>query len=245
MWGLIYKDLCICKKTILIAVAATLILPTIFLIVIPLIAYTPEEEAISDMIMVSSLIGSFLFYICWIDMTTAFISADERKLWSGFVSSSSVNAKGHVQSKYCEGIIVLVFLFNFCYIFLNIADVIIYQKFNFSETASVINQAFLMAWLLMAIWAIEMPFTFYFGSKYGNYIKLCLLAIVMIIIFIIILYGSKELSFDKLWEIVMSEEPSMKMQIFSAAFPFAASALYYISYRISCKIYLKGAEKFE
>ncbi len=241
MWGLIYKDIIVHKKTLLISLAGTLVLAFLFSMPVFITGEPLDETMVSTL----SLLVAFAFFVCWLDIPTVFISGDERAKWSDFSASSAAMVKGQVGSKYCEGIIVLVFIVNLAYCALQIPDLVLYKMWGISGMSSSVSFAIIFAFMLMAVWSVEMPFTIYFGSKYGGYVKMVLFGILFLIIMIYGLYGNINISFDKIWEILFAEEPGVGYMAFMAFFPIFSGVLYFLSYKLSCKLYLKGAERFE
>jgi hypothetical protein len=55
------------------------------------------------------------------------------------------------------------------------------------------------------------------------------------------LYGSTDTFFGKLEKLINSQNSTLMLS-FNALFPYTACILYLLSYKISCKLYLKGAE---
>ncbi len=245
MWGLIYKDLCANKKPLLISLFGTLffaVIMTLFMVV-----GTDGCNDEEDIIVISIIAGMecLFIYLCWIDTAASFIAVDERKEWVNFAVSSPASIKGQVQSKYAEGIITIIFVVNIEHFILLVADMVFYKANGGIELNAIsnINAVILFAWMLLILWAVEIPFLIYFGKKHGGYIKLGLLMAVFTALVINLLYGSGNISFDKFFRMIFSHEIRRKMQIFVAVLPCAASLLYYLSYRLSCRLYLKGVEK--
>ena len=108
-------------------------------------------------------------------------------------------------------------------------------------TAS-LNAALLIVFVFLLVWAVEIPFTVYFGSKNGGMIKMIMFYIIILGILIYGLYGKRELSFDGLFRLLLSDAISIGAYVLMTAFEIGAAVLYLLSYRISCRLYLKGAE---
>jgi hypothetical protein len=95
--------------------------------------------------------------------------------------------------------------------------------------------------ILIVIWAFEIPFAVFFGSKYGGYVKMAIFLAFFAAVIIYTLYGSTDTFFGKLEKLINSQNSTLMLS-FNALFPYTACILYLLSYKISCKLYLKGAE---
>lgn len=243
MWGLIYKDIIVNKKTLLLSAIGTVVLFALFSVTI----FVMEDgndvtESVSSIIALMITVCSFA---CWIDIPSTLIKGDEKGHWSAFVSSSESNVQGQLQSKYVLPFIILVLVVNFLYFALMIDDMILYSATGYSGMSSTIGIAVFFASVLMLLWAVEIPFAIYFGSKTGGIVKLIVVFTITLGFLINGLYGKETLSFDKLYDLLFAEKTDAVTLFVLSAIQIGAAVLYYLSYRLSCKLYLKGAENFE
>jgi hypothetical protein len=181
--------------------------------------------------------GYLCIFLSWIDIVTTFIAVDERTVWVNFVSSS-VTPKVQIQSKYCEGIIAAIFICSWCFIADSISVAIV------PENSSLCSMIMISMSILIVIWAFEIPFTVFFGSKYGGYVKMAIFLAFFAAVIIYTLYGSTDTFFSKFEKLINSQNSTFMLS-FNALFPYTACILYLLSYKISCKLYLKGAENHE
>lgn len=185
-----------------------------------------------------------LSYVCifaiWIDMLLSIIKNDEKSLWINYTISLPATVKGQVQSKYCEGLIISSVYFNWCFTITELSIII-----NNADNSN-INIIVAFMCMLLFIYAIEIPFSFKFGAKYGNDIKFIFGMILIIAFLIFMLYGKDTKStLFKLWEMLLNNDYSDNIIFINSLFPYTVGILYYVSYKISCKIYLKVVERFE
>lgn len=240
MWGLIYKDIIMNKKTLIIPAVAS---AALFMIMTGALFFANDssDEYIETTAQFISLLATICVFLPWLDLPTMLIKNDERKAWCGFVSASPVTAKGQVASKYALCFIILVITVNILYFFLQIGDIILYSISGKTAMASAVNIAVSFAFAIMFIWAVEIPFTVYFGSKTGGAVKMLIFLAVFLGFIIYGLYGKTKLSFDGLWEMLFSDD--IKIYAFMIGSEIIFAAAYLLSYLLSCRLYLKGAEK--
>ena len=107
----------------------------------------------------------------------------------------------------------------------------------------------LMLFVQMFLRSLDMPFLVRFGSKYGKYVLILTYILAAIVIMITILYVP---AFENIIEVIwdwcsrlMNGELEEEAQFIVSAFPVAAIAAYLISYRISCRLWLKGVANYE
>lgn len=242
MWGLIYKDIAASKKTLLLSFIGMAVLTALFSVSILVI-----DDAESEIKNVSEIISLLIIccaFLCWIDIPTTLIRNDEFGHWKKFVSSSQASVEGEIQSKYVFPFIILVAVVNYLYFVLQIDDMIFYSVIGMTGMAGMISIAILAASLIMIVWSVEIPFLVYFGSRTGGYVKLIFTGVVVLGIIIYGLYGKTEISFDKLYGFLLSQNSESRVLAKMLAFQAISAAMYYFSYKLSCFLYRRGADDF-
>lgn len=243
MWGLIYKDIITNKKALLFSLFAMLV--TFVLFSLPLFIIEDAEDNIDGVSQMIALLISVCSFLFLLDIPTTLIKSDESARWSAFVAASESTVKGQMQSKYVLSFITLVFTVNFLYFALFIDDMILYSAAGVTGMTALTNITILAAFLILMYWAVEIPFTVYFGSKTGGMIKTVFFSLITLGIIIYGLYGKEKISFEKLFDIIFAEVTDKVTLLILFAIEIGAAVMYYLSYRLSCKLYLKGAENFE
>ena len=94
--------------------------------------------------------------------------------------------------------------------------------------------------------AFETPFIIRFGSKKGNIIRMVFMGTIVLIILTYALFGDLSIfgsveDLIKWFQDTFSENIPMFLRISPAVILF----LYWISYKISCFLYLKGGESYD
>lgn len=238
MGGLIYKDFLTNKKSIFITLGSVLYCG--IMLILPNLSENVEE----DMGAFMSLYGILMFFAVFF-ITGAFegnmFKNDESKRWSYFITSTPM-LKKYIEAKYW-----FIMIIALATVFISA----IFDALNCILFDSVSLQIVLMIFFYVQIFlkAIEIPFYVRFGTTMGGYYKVGVLVLVVLVAGIYALFGdlSHFGSMDAFYDWVLdalSGEVKM-IEVFMAVMPFVSAGMYYLSYKLSCKLYLKGAENFE
>ena len=107
----------------------------------------------------------------------------------------------------------------------------------------------LMLFVQMFLRSFDLPFLVRFGTKYGKYVLILFLILAAITLMIALLYVP---DFDKVIRMIgdwfsrlMNGELEEEALFIISAFPPVSIAAYLISYRISCRLWLKGVANYE
>ena len=240
MAGLLYRDLVLNKKNLLsialgeIGISILMFFPLIF------------EDGYAETSFVSALLSVFVFIMAFLVlglMTASIFETDESKKWAYFITSTPLTDVSQIRGKYLFTLLLYVALFVWCY-FLSVLSAVLGGAAN-----SMV--ACLMMFIMLAANAIEFPFLVRFGSKAGSHIKTAVILIAMIIAFEYIFFGDLSIfgSPEKILELFEKLSDTSLMSDISltvlAVFPYFSAGLYFLSYKLSCKLYLKGAEEYE
>ena len=107
----------------------------------------------------------------------------------------------------------------------------------------------LMLFVQIFLRSIDIPFNVRFGAKNVKYVFMIVLIAALLALAIFILYSpaSDNLSsiFSNMILKLLNGELAEQTTLCISAFPFVSIGAYYLSYRISCKLRLKGAVNYE
>lgn len=240
MKGLLYKDL-IVQKVNLICIGIV-----IFLLPMPLWIMANDEyqdEGLAAMLMCSGTYCIIFFIIGMFQ--SAMFEHDETKKWSGYITSSPIATEGQVASKYLMSLIISIIALFWCYIVGIICETI------FEGMTSPFSLCVGLFYFQLFMRAVEFPFVARFGCKSGAAIKGAVFVLIILAAAVYGLFG--DISFigsfdsvmDKLISILSGDGISSYAMLILSLLPFICIALYYASYRISCRLYLKGIESYE
>lgn len=240
MLGFIYKDLCLLKKELLFN-TITIVL---FIIAATCVPYAGFQELTElgfhvmapAYLLVSIVFGTFAY-------TIKLIELDERKRWSSFVISGPMGYKQLILSKYfltmsLSWIPVVVHTLG------EVIGLLIPNTISGLTGITVTGFYFIILYC-----ALEFPFQFRYGSKNGVKYKVGLFLLLFYLGMIYLLFGppidSNEI-IDYLFKLAKGEVQLPEwMQYTGVILPYVAMGAYYISYKISCRVYLKGVEQYE
>lgn len=242
MAGLLYRELVLNKKNLFgmavseMAVSLLMFMPLIF----------KDDSLGLEPSTVTALLSVFVFIMGFLVlgmMTAAIFEADESKKWAYFITSTPLTDVSQIKEKYLFTLLLYITLLVWC-------DIMSAFLAALGGSANVMI-AFEMMCIMLLTNALEFPFIVRFGSKAGSHIKTALMLILMVIAFEYIFFGDLSIfgSFDKFFEFFerLSDTSLMSdiVLVLFAVFPYISIGLYYLSYKISCKLYLKGAEEYE
>lgn len=239
MAGLLYKELIINKKNLIIYGAAVLWLSVgLFTL---LIGNDAESE---QALMVLPLFYFLIFYVGMFQLTI--FEPDETKRWAHFIISAPEAASGQIYSKYMFGFLTSLAALIWCRLLDSLASFLTGYIMSVSTLTAVV-----FFFVQIFLRSIEYPFIVRFGSKIGSTYKMAVFLIVVFIIFVYLLFGdlsmfgSSEKIYGMIFGMLSGEAFSGNTLLILSLFPFLIIAAYYLSYRISSKLYVKGAESLE
>ena len=247
MSGLIYKE---CKQNRFFLIA-TIVLP-LFVFFLPLVILRNNDSLFmtaSMLITESGQTAKILFiivgYLIAGAMQISTYMGDDSKRWGYFIASSPEGAKGYIYTKYML-ILGMCMLFVFS---LEMSDILYGTFFSRVTKQPYISMSTLfiaLFYLQLLLRAIDMPFIVRFGMKQGYIIKLILLlAELLIIIAVFAASPSVMLAFGELLENLINNENGDGMLVVSAVFPYVSIGIFVLSYKISCKLYMRGVEHYD
>lgn len=250
MFGLIYKDILTKRKSfilfaVMLVVSAALILSFPLVFAINADGGITAENSLEEHIKM--VMGIYLMlYIVADSVSGMLFGHDENTAWSSYVISSPIGARGQIKEKYILILLLFGIVTHHCIILESILAIM-----TGSESGSISSLFIILFYLFLLMRAAVLPFTVRFGSRYGNNISSFILLVIIFCIGVYFLFGdissfgSVDDFFKKLADIIAGNTQSDLLIISSSLLPVISIAAYYISYRISCKLYCKGAENYE
>ena len=251
MRGLIYKDLYLIKSKVIAGSLSILVIIISMYVVYATVSgkvlFPTEMAAVITDLMIVMYIGVLSYgYI---------IKADTKKQWGFYGMALPGSAKLIVGAKYMT--VFIMYLISYIICVLN--DLMIGLFFGKAVDMSLLVLMFTL--LQMFLNAIEMPLAFRFGTDKAAGIRIFITIVIVLIISIYLLFGNIEwlMAEDGLIKIIIrlfsdnadSVTMSYELQQFikrltymnyieMAVFTHLMVFAYYISYRISCKVFRKG-----
>ncbi len=236
MFGLIYKELITHKKQLL-AITPVLVFFLGWTIVPPAVTSDLNEWELDLALTFSSIVIMLTIGM----FESGIVEADEVKKWQEFIVSAPYGIRRQIGAKYVFNAAFSCVIANVLTLFFSVAAAINDTDVNIAEAL-----LFQFLWLQLLIRALEMPFLFRFGSKQGNIFRMVLIGALTIGIIIYGLFGDLSvLGSLKSFLQWMKDFLTDKSSYFLYLTPLVTWIIYFLSYEISCKLYLKGGEYYD
>lgn len=249
--GMLYKELAQ-NRLMLILTAAVPVLLTAFPFCFTAIGVIASSQTVEDMFEMATnnimrgimlVIGFFIVS----GMMSEIFKGDDKKLWAYFAVSSPKGVKGYMYSKY-----ILTFMMNFLYMVSWVLADNLLSTVNYFVTGveleSAMSSFYLIGvFLLMMISAIDIPFTVRYGSKRGSLVKMTVmltLCTAAVAVFSLLPYGAREKLLDAAYAVLNGEANGILTLVLSL-YPYIAFGAFLYSYKISCRLFLKGADGYD
>ena len=249
MLGLIYKDFLVIRKQAIsllsgVVVSILLFLPwTSILEKHDMLVGAFNGETMAFAVMPLTVYGSI--YGVMSQLQDHLFEIDEKKVYSAFVISTPVTKKGQVLSKYYE----VLFLYFVVVMWGMVCDLI--SSCVLGTVGSAMSIYVSLFFLFIFLRAIEIPFYVRYGVKHGSTIKVIMLLVISIIALVYLMFGKlPDMGSDSVFDRIVTwllDEKNLSTASFGAIslFPYVSMGAYYLSYRISLKLYQKGVESYD
>ncbi|MCR5600788.1 MAG: ABC-2 transporter permease [Ruminococcus sp.] len=244
MTGLLYNELKLNWKKLLGFFPVVIAYPVMIVIVM----LTTKDDILDDSgtgldyLMLG--LGAFIAFLIGGAFEDSLFKEGERKKWAYFVTSTPTGVKGQMGAKY-----LLTMIFSMLTVtVLVLCNGLAMESDMEVHDFSVIYVLFFYVQLLMR--AVEYPLMTRFGSKTGKDVKILLIGVISLILFIYALFGdTSEFSdmsnfWEKLFKIFGDPEKTKKIMLWFSIGAVAILPIYYLSYRLAVKWYLKGVEHY-
>ena len=252
MIGLIRKDFYLNRKIIFAFLTMCLIYAVIMTIASIFIRTQITESPIN--VQFFSVINTAMFFLCAMSVQSIMAQADMGRKTRYYFCASPVGIKGFVASKYYACFLINFFVFLYCELY----DLLLSAIYGTLLNNSLLHVALLFA--AMTLQSITLPFFIGFG-KHGQHFQTAIILILCICGAIYALFGdiSPFMKKDGILSILRNvlehtDTESIMTWILGAAYPLLVGVfltphlmilLIYVSYRISCALFRRGAMTYE
>lgn len=249
--GMLYKELAQ-NRLMLILTAAVPLLLTAFPFCFTAIGVIAGSQTVGDMFEMATngfmrglMLAMGIFIVSGI-MSEVF-KGDEKKLWAYFVVSTPKGVSGFMYNKY-----IVTLMMNLIYMTSGIFADNLLATVNYfvtgKELASGMGSFYLAGvFLLMTISALDIPFTVRYGMKKGSLVKttvmlsLCAAATA---VFSFLPDGAREKIMDAAAAVLDGNANGILPLVLSFC-PYIAFGAFLFSYKVSCKLFMKGAGEYD
>lgn len=241
MSGLIYRNIYLHRFPLIFIGIFSVLMSVLWIWLVCTSADAAKEDPITAMftVFVGFIIFGLLFFLSNIMNSTIF-QADEKGVCCSFAFSTPLGGRGFIESKYYTVLIINVAVLAYCFLIDQVTTAI-------GSAAVSLGLPLVLIFSLETLMnAVTMPFMVRFGGDKGANISISSVMVLFAIIFVYFLFG--DISF------LMSDEPFADFMnwimggdamLWVGLFPYISVASYYISFRISAKLYQKGAASYE
>lgn len=247
MTGLVYKE---CKQNRWFLLAMVVLPFLVFFL--PVLFFNEHFDFAPAFTFLSTENGKtiqvmFLLvgYVIAGDLQARTYMGDDSKKWGYFIASSPEGIKGYMYSKYAL-ILSMCGMFAFLTGFADSLYGAVACQVTHQEYGSMTSLIMVMFYVQLFVRAIDMPFIIRFGMKQGSIIKMIMFVCVILVFAIVfVIAPDMVIALGESVGRVMNESNGNGMLVITGVFPYAAIALYVLSYKISCKLYMKGVEHYD
>lgn len=238
MTGLVYKEY---KQNKPLLISTALIPFAVYLVPFFLMSGAAETARRENHQILFTL-AAFGGYIALALIQSLIFRGDDTKKWGYFIASNPEGIKGYLYTKYMM-VLGMGLFFSFFMAVAGMVSGAIYESV-YHETVLSINSPYMILFLVQLLFAaIDIPFIVRFGVKMGSIIKtIVIISFVFIFIAAFVISPAAVVNtFDFIGKIFSGENSGL---IFTSIFPYLSFVLFYLSYKISCRIYMKGVENY-
>lgn len=199
------------------------------------------EQLISGIQLISLLV----VYLASGFMQGMIFRSDNRQIYSEFIASTPDGIKGYMRIKYELTFMMIMLMLISC----NVSDSLLalISQVMTGKCYSCAGAVMILFYAQLLLRSLEIPFTVRFGIKQGSIIKSIIMIILMLILTVVVLAdpaGIMTHIADCIAgndEAIMTSTPKLLMGIF----PVISFMSFCLSYKVSCRSYMKGAQRNE
>ncbi len=249
MYGFLYRNFRVMRQMLI--VFGFVILFAVFMPIFQALVWKAEELNNTMAYHMPCMLTYFMLMMLSYFMNDELHKADEKRLPVYFAIASPAGVNGYVKSKYLCTLLLPFIAMNICLLTDLTAAAILDLRQDVTQVTSFMGIYTGLFMMIILLSAIELPFMVRFGVKKGGNVK----AVIFLGIFAaagiyflfgdISMFGSMEDIIQFLIDVLNGKRGGTTMLAISALLPLVTLALYYLSYLLSCKLYLKGVEQLE
>lgn len=180
------------------------------------------------------------------NLVSGVFSGDDNKLWAVFTASTPNGINRFMYNKY-----VLCFALTGFYMVMSIFGENLYDTISFlvtgNESTGISSIFVVIFFALLFINAVDIPFMVRFGQKKGSIIKITLMLAISTVA--VIIWGNLPYeyqdSFMKAITALWNGETDSAVMLIAGVSPVICLAVYPLSYKISCKLFIKGVNGYD
>ena len=187
-------------------------------------------------------------YICMRLLSSSAFSADEFRSKSFLMASVPDGTARQMYGKYA--IVFMAYaLFFVSAVFSDSFIACVVFCFTGKTPPNMLDLFTLMLFVQIFLRSFDIPFNVRFGTRNGKYVRIIFFIAAALTLVMLMLYSTDFAHFYKTFveiaQKLLNGELEEETTFCISAFPVTAIGAYYLSYRLSCKLWLKGAVNYE
>ena len=258
MNGFLYKELLQHKNTLIFCACMPFLLIAVMFLFIPMTVGVSDagfRDSLTELFdsRILPFVPVFTFFIIGMFQSSLF-QLDELKKWGYFAAAQPDGIRRSIYAKYvvcfCMSIITL-FSATITDMLLIMLDYLVRGTAK-EEILSLSGVLPVILFIQLFLRAVDYPFTVRFGTTRGAKVKVGIIAGAILIACIYLLFGDLPeqlgdwfLAAADFYEKLIKGEATDWVYLILGIFMWLAMGAYLLSYRISCKLYLKGVEQYD
>ncbi len=202
-----------------------------------------EDMSAPETVRTICSMGTVIAFLFAGGLQTMVLRGDDRKIWGCWITSTPEGYRGFLRVKY-EMVFAMAVLFLTSLSFFDRLFCAVMADRGVCIVSSIADIAMPLVFIQLLLRAIDIPFTLRYGNKKGSLIKLIYSVAAVLIISVLILTNFCNFSvvvFNMGKKLFSGKAGSLSVSVMM----ILSLAAYYLSYRISCRIYLKGVEQYD
>lgn len=250
--GLLYKELKQNKLMLILAAAVPFLMTAFPFCFSAIDAMTGSvgadkvfETATNLMIRMMMFVIGF-FIVCGL-MSEVF-RGDNKKSWAYFIASSPQGVKGFLYHKYTVTLMINLICMVSGFFADNLLATVHYFAAGSELTTSMQPLYLSGVFMMMGVSALDIPFTVRYGSKKGSMIKMIImlsLCTAATAVFALLPDNVRSGLIETVIAIVKGESVNDILMLILSLLPFVMSAAFLYSYKISCRLFMKGVSEYD
>ena len=209
----------------------------------PLLALLLLREQITSVDNIALRIGGLIAgFLAAGALQLLVLRGDDCKLWGYWITATPDGYKGFLRVKY-EMIFGMIVLLMFSVQFGDMGYCAVAADMGKADAMQISGIALPLCFVQILLRAIDIPFVYRFGSKKGSFIKMiCLVTVAIILLAFLILNVERfDMIIESCKKVINVQNSSLLLSVGLVV----CLALYYLSCRITCRLYLKGVEQYD
>ena len=210
-----------------------------FLPVIAVLLFRSESPEHLDSLRIGGMIAGFLAAGA---LQIMVLRGDDRKLWGYWITAAPEGYRGFLRVKY-EMIFGMTLLFLLSMQMTDGLYCAVAADLGMTDAADISGIAVPLVFVQILLRAVDIPFYYRFGSKTGSIIKMIGMVVIAIVISVALMFLMD--SWDSVTALAKKLFTGYSSSLLLAGMLAAIPAVYVLSYRITCRLYLKGVEQYD